>query len=311
MKKHDKCWKRLSHPKNDFMSDILSWGYKGVTTLIRRTPRLLLGALADVTGDLTFCVWPRGHRNTIANMRQVLGPAASQKQVQRVARESFRQYMRLLGEFVVLPSYNVEELSEIMNIQGMEQIYAALAKGHGAILASMHFGNWDLAGMYGSNMGLPVHGVAVSLNSKLLDRLMRRSRRRYTELIPMGFGIRRVFKALKQNELVGITIDILHGAQGVEVEFFGKKTRVPGGAAELSVRAGCPLLPFYVRRLPGGTYEGAILPPIVSEQENPEDRVRDMMERLVQTFEEPIRQTPEQWYMFFSMWPENNSLPAQ
>ncbi|MBI3941431.1 MAG: lysophospholipid acyltransferase family protein [Chloroflexi bacterium] len=293
------------------MGDILSWGLKGVTTLIRRTPRSLLGAVADVTGDVTFYVWPRGHRNTIANMRQVLGPLATQKQVRRVARESFRQYMRLLEEFVILPSFKEEELMKVVHVQGIEEIYTALDKGHGAILASMHFGNWDLAGMYGSNLGLPVHGVAVSLNSKLLDRLMRRSRRRYTELIPMGFGIRRVFKALKQNELVGITIDILHGAEGVEVEFFGKKTRVPPGAAQLALRADCSLLPFYVRRLPGGCYEGAILPPIVSPQKDSEEKVRDMMERLVQVFEEPIRQNPEQWYMFFRMWPENEGALAQ
>ena len=49
--------------------------------------------------------------------------------------------------------------------------------------------------------------------------------------------------ALRNNEVVCLLADRDLTGDGVEVEFFGERTTLPGGPAMLALRGGAPLLP--------------------------------------------------------------------
>ena len=51
-----------------------------------------------------------------------------------------------------------------------------------------------------------------------------------------------MLRALKSGELVGLVSDRDLVGNGVEVEFFGERTTLPGGAATLALRTGCGAL---------------------------------------------------------------------
>src|SRR5439155_23693068 len=52
-----------------------------------------------------------------------------------------------------------------------------------------------------------------------------------------------LMRALRANRVVGLLCDRDVGGTGVEVEFFGERTKLPGGPATLAVRSGAPILP--------------------------------------------------------------------
>ena len=96
---------------------------------------------------------------------------------------------------------------------------------------------------------------------------------------------------------------------GDEVEFFGARAWLPSGPARFALRSGAPILSCYLIRRPGDrTYLGAIEPaiPFVPTGDEEAD-VRALTQAIVERLEGPLRQYPDQWYMFRRMWPPTST----
>ena len=93
---------------------------------------------------------------------------------------------------------------------------------------------------------------------------------------------------------------------GVEVEFFGERTTLPGGPATLALRTGATLLPVAVYFRPGRDHLGVVRPPVPVEREG---RLRDDIARITQVLarelEALIRAAPEQWHLLQPNWPSD------
>ena len=93
---------------------------------------------------------------------------------------------------------------------------------------------------------------------------------------------------------------------GVEVEFFGEKTTVPGGAATLALRTGAPLVPVVVYSGPG---QLAHWRRARTDRHHAPGTLRQDIARvtqeLVSVFEYDIRCRPEQWHMYQPNWPSD------
>ena len=89
----------------------------------------------------------------------------------------------------------------------------------------------------------------------------------------------------------------------MDVEFFGQKTRIPGGPALLALRSGAPLVPSAIYVRAGGSYDLRLRPPIDTARRG---RLREDVERvsqdIVNAFEDLIRKAPEQWHVFQPLW---------
>jgi KDO2-lipid IV(A) lauroyltransferase len=117
-----------------------------------------------------------------------------------------------------------------------------------------------------------------------------------------------VMRALKNNDVVCLLCDRDVAGGGVEVEFFGERTALPGGPATLALRTGAPLLPAAVFDRPGGKHRGLIHPPLDTARTG---RLRDDVARVTQALahelEELIRAAPEQWHLLQPNWPSDHS----
>ena len=85
-------------------------------------------------------------------------------------------------------------------------------------------------------------------------RVVRRASARGMGLtvVPLGEGSSAaVLRALRDGEMVGLVSDRDLVGNGIEVEFFGERTTLPGGAATLALRTGAVLLPVVVYSGPG------------------------------------------------------------
>lgn len=277
---------------------------------IQRLPLRLAYKLASWAGDLVFLLWPKGRRNAIENVRHVLGPQATEDQVRRTAKRSFRNYMKVLVDFLRLPRTSQEEVRRRVRVKGWEHLDSALQKGKGALLVGLHLGSWDLAGIALAARGYEICVVAEKQKPLWLNRLIRGWREAQgVHIIFIDHLVRPLLQALKRNQIAGIIVDRpLPPGEGVEVSFFGQKISWPPGPAAIALHTGAPLLVGYLVRTSDDSFEGEILPPVEFQASG--DRKEDLhrlSQIVVEAQEQIIQGHLDQWYMFRRMWPQDES----
>ena len=123
-----------------------------------------------------------------------------------------------------------------------------------------------------------------------------------------------MIRALQANDIVCLLCDRDLAGDGVEVEFFGERTTLPGGPATLALRTGAPLLPAAVYFTASDGHHGVVRPPSTpSAQRRLRDDVARITQDLADELEVLIRRAPEQWHLFQPNWPSDRrraTLPA-
>jgi lauroyl/myristoyl acyltransferase len=282
------------------------------SALVRVLPSWLVYLVAVAAGEGFYWLWRKKRRIALQNMAQVLGLPADHPEVKRAARCSMRNYMKYLAEFLRLQHLSADEIAgAVRHVQGWEHLEEALTHGKGVIFVSGHFGNWDVgAAFLARNFNVTV--VADTFRPPRLNELVQGIRRHTgIQVIGVDGAARKLFRALRQNQIVGLLIDRPVDSSGVEVTFFGQRTNMPAGAAALALKTGAVVVPMGMWRNCDNSYSGMIAPPIVPVSTGNFDRdVQALMQKIVHGLEEIIRLHPDQWYMFRPMWPRTPAQPA-
>jgi len=243
-----------------------------------------------------------------ANLRRVVGPELSDAALERLVIKAFDSYAKYWVESARLVSMRPAEVFKRFSIEGFDRVEEEMAQHRGAILALPHLGFWDLGGVWLTLRGYPMTTVVEPLEPPDLFEWFR-AQREALGLRIHTFGREtsgRLAGALRAGHLVGLVADRDLVGNGVEVEFFGEVTTLPGGPAVLALRTGAPLFPSVVYQRPGGKGHGVILPPLEIERSSDlRADVTRVTRMLTAVFEGFIREAPEQWHMFQPNWPSD------
>ena len=281
--------------------------------LARRVPRRVRLAIAGPLTVLVYYMWVAKRRVTIANMAQVLGTTPNDPRARKLARDSWRNYGYYLSDVFYLPSTTPEAIlartQDTTPAPGtMALIDEARAPGKGVILATAHFGAWDVAAVAVATH-VPLHGVVESLPDPRMDQLLQSQRRRLgMEVLHIEKTPRPMLRVLQENGVLAVAVDRpVSPAEGVPVRFFGRTCYVPGGTAQLALRTGASIVPgacWYDATFSSTYYLGAgsaIYPQSTGDKRG--DTIA-LTQRIYDALEEFIRPRPEQWAMFRQFWPE-------
>lgn len=274
------------------------------TLLMRVIPPPVAYGVAWALAHVVYLAWAEKRRNAIANMRRVLGPDTPSSEVHRRVRAVFRNYARYCVDVLRLPTLDLREVERRLEVRGWEHIEQAVAAGKGTIFVGAHMGSIDLAGALMAARGVPLNVIAETLRPKQYNDLVQRTRARVgMKVITIEESARKVLGVLRRNEMLAILIDRPLQDEGIPVEFFAGRTRVPAGAATLALKTGASLVTGCVVRQGDRfvAHVGSVIRP-----EPTGDKQRDqqaLTQRLMQSLEGLIRQYPDQWYMFRPMWP--------
>lgn len=285
------------------------WAYRAGVAVAARIPRALGYKLAALGGEIYFWANPAHSHLAVENFAVVLADDRRAPRVRDTARRSFRNYGKYLFDFFRQPSVDPDQLEADTMTEGWQHLDAALAAGHGAIIVTPHFGNWDFAGAIVACRGYPIVAVADTFSPPSVDRLVRRTRERLgLGVIPLsGSGsLRELLRALRHNATIALVADRPQLDGGVEVTLFGARAWLPAGPARLALRSGAPILPAFVLRRPGDrTYFGRIEPPVAfTPSGDTTTDTRTLTQALASRLEPILRDYPDQWYMFRRMWPD-------
>ena len=251
-----------------------------------------------------------GVRRLEQNLRRVVGPNISDDELARLTRDGLRSYARYWMDVFRLPSLSAEEIRNGFRLERQHLLAEAVAAGTGAVVALPHSGNWDAAGAWVCSQGWSLTTVAERLKPEsLFQRFVAFRESLGMEIIPLNGGERPPTEILidrlrTRSAVVPLLADRDLSARGVEVEFFGGRTRMPAGPALLALRTGAPLFTvslWYEDELACGHLEGPIpVPP--PEAGNLEQRVRLLTQTIADSLAEGIAKHPTDWHMLQRVW---------
>ena len=283
------------------------WTWRISATIAQRVPVRPLYAAAVVAGELTYLGWSAKRRIAKENFSVVLGRPAGDREVAEVARRAFRNFAKYLVEIMRFPKLTVGDFERLVTIEGWEHLRAAREHGKGLIFVSIHFGNFELGGARISDE-IPLNVIADDLdNSRLMDLLVGNRAHKNIALLSPDGAAKKVLKALRRNEMVGLMMDLGPRAQelgNVDATFFGRQTAFPSVAASLARVSGAPIVVAVAVRERNNTFTGIALPPIFVERTmQAAHDVEIATGKIAAGLEGFVRRWPEQWYIFRPMWP--------
>jgi phosphatidylinositol dimannoside acyltransferase len=282
--------------------------FKTIATLAQVLPGSAMQALADVATAAIPAVSTERRiiveRNLArSNGRSLIGP-----ELDASVKAVFRSYARYYTDTARLPGLSAAEVDRGFSYHGFRHIEDGVAAGKGTILVLPHVGGWEWAGSWLAKVpGYAVTAVVEPLANDALRVWMQSWRESVgMHILPLGPGLgSELLRRLRANHVVCLMSDRNLGDGGVEVDFFGEPTELPGGAATLALRTGATIVPVAVYHR--GPQNHAICePPVAVERQG---RMRADIARITQdiaaVLEMQIRREPEQWIVLQPNWPSD------
>jgi KDO2-lipid IV(A) lauroyltransferase len=276
---------------------LLSWVLRHVHEAIGYP---LFGAL----GALIYWLVPARRRLGERNMRQVLGPEASPAAVRARTIEASRTMALNYYEMFHMPAYSRESIRARMQIDGVQHIDGALARGRGVVLASLHLGNFEtLVHVPSLYPYMRFMMLVEKMQNKGMLRIISELRGTMGVDIVSTDELRRLVRRLKENGVVALACDRDVTGSGALVDFFGRPARLPDGPVRLAARAGAALIPATGWREAGGGFRVHIAPPLDLASTGDADADACVNQRrLVAWLEQTIRERPGKWMAFYPVW---------
>ncbi|MGY4911334.1 phosphatidylinositol mannoside acyltransferase [Micromonospora aurantiaca (nom. illeg.)] len=283
-------------------------GFVAGWRLIRALPRPVAAAAFRVGADRAHRKDGGGTRRLRANLRRVVGPELPDTELDALVREGLRSYARYWMEAFRLPGLSRAEILAGFRLDGQELLAADVAAGRGAVVALPHAGNWDAAGAWVAATGWPMTTVAERLPDGVYERFVGFREGLGMEILPNRGGPRPAFDVLVDRLRAGYVVPLLAdrdlSARGVEVDFFGGRTRMPAGPALLAIRTGAPLYVasmWYETDAACASIDGPL--PLPDPDSAPlDERVRAVTQRIADGLAAGIARHPQDWHMLQRMW---------
>jgi len=268
--------------------------------------------LFRIMGDIHYYI-ARRKRNVIAkNIRSAFGDRVDGKKILDITRKYFRNHYVNQLQIFLFPRFDRNNIERFHTFEGLDNLEDALKEEKGCILVHAHFGPAQLPlcalGLFGypvMQLGLPTNEGLSYIGRKVAFRL----RVKYESKIPARIisadsFLRPVFDWLKNNKVVMITGD---GAgrgkfigKFVPVQFFGKPTLFPVGAATFSQKTDSPLLPMFTIDL-NSRYKTIIHKPITMQHLHKGDTTSVITAEFVKILEHYCSVFPYLWH-FWDEW---------
>jgi phosphatidylinositol dimannoside acyltransferase len=284
--------------------------FKFASIVIPRLPHWIVCLLADVVGGVAFLIATNARRQATINMIHVLGndaleTNAGRRHLRRTVLQMFQNNVHNYTDLFTLPYIPPEKILNTMAIDGIEHLEEALALGKGVILFSAHLGPFNYLAQWISVKGYQVIIPVEHLKDKrVLDLTLKLRNSKGVQFIPLGGStpMRKIIKALRNNQIVLITADRAVEGESAERLFFGKPARLPLGPISLSQRTGAVLIGACGWHTSRSRIEGNFVPLTLKLAEEERMNTDTVMCAMIESLEKYIKAHPEQWVVFSPVW---------
>ncbi|WP_229072504.1 phosphatidylinositol mannoside acyltransferase [Actinoplanes sp. DH11] len=279
-------------------------GYAAGWRVVRALPEGLARTLFTTAADRAYRANGRGTQRLRANLRQVAGPDMPDTLV----RDGLRSYARYWMEAFRLTSRTRQQHLDgfFMEPDSYRTLKKLVEERTGVVLALPHVANWDAAAAWVTAHEWQMITVAERLKPESVYKQFLAYREAIgMRVLPLTGGDRPPLDVLGEHLQQGWVVPLLADRDltraGVEVEFFGGRTRMPAGPAILAIRTGAPL--FAVDMWYSANRVEARLRPITPPADGPlDERVKRTTQQVADAFAEGIAEHPQDWHMLQKLW---------
>lgn len=247
-----------------------------------------------------------GPYRTIAQRNlQFAFPSWSPGRIAEVSRRVFHHFGMTLTEMVQGAHLAPGDILSRCRLSGEDHFRRALAARRGVILVSAHLGNWEIGLQYlACHFGKRVHLVVRPLAPRWLDRWVNHARARFgNHLIAKRKAFPRMLKAIREDGIVALMVDLSSRKQSVGVDYFGHRTRVSPAAAMLAARCAAPIIAAFTLRNPDGSFTIEVSAPVpIQRSGRLKDDLKANSQRITDLVEKAVRNHPDQYLWMQKRW---------
>jgi len=280
----------------------------GMLKLLRAIPRK---PMANFAGGFLQTLGPRlrEHRIGRDNLKAAF-PEKSDAEIETILRGVWDNLGRVAAEFAHIDRLHIEDPvkpgpADITYTPRSLELFQKLRDdGKPALLFTSHLANWELAAYVAEQYGLHLHVLYRRPNiGAANDAIMKVRAGAMGTLVATGLDApNRLAEVLKTGGHVAMLVDQYY-VRGVDVTFFGRKTRANPFLARLARHVDCPIHGARIVRLPGDKFRIDVteeVPP--ARDANGEIDVAKTTQAINEVIEAWVREHPEQWLWVHRKW---------
>jgi KDO2-lipid IV(A) lauroyltransferase len=273
--------------------------------------------LADFFGWTMRMIGPLLKENRIGRDNLIAAfPEKSPAEIEAILHGAWDNLGRLGAEFAQLdrlwdwdPAFPDRIDRIVITREIIERWMKVANDGKPALVFAAHLANWELPAICAATYNLDSAVLYRRPNIPGIDRWLRETRKASMgELIPTGLDAPvRISDALKRGAHVGILVDQYY-VRGVDVTFFGRRTKANPLIARLARHFDCPIHGTHVVRLPGNRLRPELTDEIAPARDaGGKIDIAGTMQIITSVVEGWIREHPEQWLWLHRRWrPEDD-----
>jgi KDO2-lipid IV(A) lauroyltransferase len=278
--------------------------YLGAVFLASIFPLPALYWIARRIAELHYVFDSKGRAAVRDNLSVITNGKLKGKELTAAVRQVYYNFGLYLAEFFRMDHLEHTYLDTRVNIDGIENVDAALEKKHGVVIVSAHYSNWELGLAYLCMSGYPSYViVAPHKNNKVNELFLRPRINAGARPIDTKEAIEAGYKALRENGILILLADRVTTKGGIPVTFFGRTATFPKGPAKFALRAHAPVVPAHIMRKPDNrfvlTFEEAIH---TDAMQDDEESLRALMNAYTRRLEAFIARDPLQYGVFYRIW---------
>ncbi|MBD3841396.1 MAG: lipid A biosynthesis acyltransferase, partial [Campylobacterales bacterium] len=255
------------------MDLLLYMTYKAFKFLVLLLPKRLVKLFLDGLSYLIFKL-NKEHKNYAkANLDFVYGSKISDKEKWKIVRETYRNMLYNLFEFIENQSLDLEGFEKKISVENEHFLTDCIKNNRKIILITAHYGNWEYGNTFIPLKYKPTTMVGRPMNNKYFNEELDATRtRNNTQMLTKNEAGRGLVKALKDGRIVGMVID-QHNGVGIDVEFLGHRVKQADSASRLAVKFDAVIIPLFFIMDDFGKYTAKFYEAIEPKEYEGEDQI--------------------------------------
>jgi Kdo2-lipid IVA lauroyltransferase/acyltransferase len=266
---------------------------------------------ANLFGRITRLIGPLTREQKIARANLTAAfPEKSPQEIETILAGVWDNLGRLGAEFAHIDHIwehdrDRPQDSRIEILPRTHELFAQLRlDGKPALIFTAHLGNWEMPAVAAVEHGLDAAILFRRPNSASANRIIEELRGgKMGTLIPAGRDAPlRLADALQKGQHVAILVD-QYFTNGVEVTFFGRKTKANPTLARLLRQIECPIHGVRIIRLPGHRFRAELSEEVAPVRDAAgKIDVQGTMQAITSVVEGWVREYPDQWLWLHRRW---------
>ncbi len=240
-------------------------------------------------------------KSKIQNNLKISNIGGTEDEREIIIKNMWGNYGRILSEYIFLKQFRKNNLSNFLEIEGLEHLNEIKKNNEQVIFVSGHFNNFELMAMEIERVGINLCAIYRPLNNPFLNIVMEKLRKRYIckyQIKKGKSGTRDLINLVKKEFSVALMID-QRVSEGETIQFFNHPAKTTTIPAQLVKKYGYRIVPVYIERVKKQNFKLLFQNPIKFDNHL---SIQEISLELNKILEKMILKNPDQWIWTHDRW---------